>query len=496
MLLYYFSYYSVSYKRTPDTTRDCDLLAEMPKTRCGFRYNRGQYLRPCQPIFYKPRMMAEVLTVSALNRRAREMLQQSFPLLWVSGEVSNLTRATSGHMYFSLKDETAQVRCAMFRNRAQSVPWRLENGQQVEAQVLVTLFEPRGEFQLTIEGLRRAGLGVRYEAYARLREKLESDGLFAAEKKRELPRFPSRIGIVTSPQAAALRDVLTTLRRRAGHLPVILYPTPVQGEGSGEKIAAAITLAGQRAKLDSIEALIVVRGGGSIEDLWAFNEEVVARAIAACPIPVVCGIGHETDTTIADLASDRRAATPTAAAELISAGWFAATHELASLADNLRRGLRSLLEARMQRLDLLAHRLIHPGARLGCDRQTVAHLATRLFAALARRFRHDAVALERIRLRYYHARPLIQPMRGRLALAEQKLSAVARSSLAEQRGRLDMLAAALSQLSPQATLERGYSIVRDRNDKVLRDSGEIAAGDTVELLFAAGWALAEVRKTG
>ncbi len=440
--------------------------------------------------------MAEVLTVSALNRRAREMLQQSFPLLWVSGEVSNLTRATSGHIYFSLKDETAQVRCVMFRNRAQSVPWRLENGQQVEAQVLVTLFEPRGEFQLTIEGLRRAGLGARYEAYARLREKLECEGLFAAERKRELPRFPSRIGIVTSPQAAALRDVLTTLRRRAGHLPVILYPTPVQGEGSGEKIAAAMTLAGQRAKLDSIEALIVVRGGGSIEDLWAFNEEVVARAIAACPIPVVCGIGHETDTTMADLASDRRAATPTAAAELISAGWFAATHELASLADNLRHGLRSLLEARMQRLDLLAHRLIHPGARLGRDRQTVAHLATRLIAALARRFRHDAVVLERIRLRFYHARPLIQPMQGRLALAEQKLSAAAHSSLAERRGRLDTLAAALSQLSPQATLERGYSIVRDRNGKVLRDSSEIAAGDTLELLFAAGWAHAEVRKTG
>ena len=440
--------------------------------------------------------MAEVLTVSALNRRAREMLQQSFPLLWVSGEVSNLTRAASGHIYFSLKDETAQVRCVMFRNRAQSVPWRLENGQQVEAQVLVTLFESRGEFQLTIEGLRRAGLGARYEAYARLREKLEREGLFATEEKRELPRFPNRIGIVTSPQAAALRDVLTTLRRRAGHLPLILYPTPVQGEGSGEKIAAAITLAGQRAQIDSVEALIVVRGGGSIEDLWAFNEEVVARAIAACQIPVVCGIGHETDTTIADLVADSRVATPTAAAELISAGWFAATHELALLADNLRRGLRSLLEARMQRLDLLAHRLIHPGERLGRDRQTVAHIATRLFAALARKFHYDSVALERIRLRFYHARPLTQPLRSRMALAEQKLSAVGCSRLAEQRGRLDTLAAALSQLSPQATLERGYSIVRDRNGKVLHDSSEIAVGDTLDLRFATGWAHAEVSKTG
>ena len=185
-------------------------------------------------------MTAEVLTVSALNRRAREILQQSFPLLWVSGELSNLTRATSGHVYFSLKDETAQVRCVMFRNRAQSVPWRLENGQQVEAQALATLFEARGEFQLTIEGLRREGLGARYEAYTRLRDKLEREGLFAAEKKRALPRFPRRIGVVTSPQAAALGDVLTALRRRAPHLPAILYSAPVQGERAGEKMAAAM----------------------------------------------------------------------------------------------------------------------------------------------------------------------------------------------------------------------------------------------------------------
>lgn len=424
------------------------------------------------------------------------MLQQSFPLLWVSGEVSNLTRATSGHVYFSLKDEAAQVRCVMFRNRAQSVPWRLENGQQVEAQALVTLFEARGEFQLNIEGMRRAGLGARYEAYTRLREKLEREGLFAAEKKRTLPRFPRRIGIVTSPQAAALRDVLTALQRRAPHLPVILYAAPVQGEGAAEKIAAAITLAGQRFKFDSIDVLIVARGGGSIEDLWAFNEEAVARAIAACPIPVVSGIGHETDTTIADFAADSRAATPTAAAELVSAGWFAAAHELAGLADSLRRSLRSSLEARMQRLDLLAHRLIHPGARLARDRQAVAHLATRLFAALARRFRYDAVLLERLRLRLTHARPLTQPMRARVALAEQGLAAAWRSRLAEQRGHLATLAAALAQLSPQATLLRGYSIVRDGNGKVLRASSEIAAGDAVDLYFAVGWAHAKISETG
>jgi len=442
------------------------------------------------------RMAPEVLTVSVLNRRAREILQRSFPLLWVGGEVSNLTRAGSGHVYFSLKDESAQVRCVMFKSRAQSLPWRLENGQQVEAQALVTLFEARGDFQLNIEGLRRAGLGARYEAYARLLDKLEREGLFAAERKRALPRFPRRIGIVTSPQAAALHDVITALRRRAPHLPTILYPVPVQGEGAAEKIAAAIAQAGGRVGAAAIDVLIVVRGGGSIEDLWAFNEEVVARAVADCPVPVVSGIGHETDTTITDFAADRRAATPTAAAELVSAGWFAARHELATLADGLQRGLRALIEARMQRIDLLAHRLIHPGTRLERDRQALAHLATRLLAALAKRRHLDAIALDHLRLRLSRAQPLTQPLRGRLALAEQSLSAAWRNQLTTRRGRLGALAASLTQLSPQATLLRGYSIVRDRQGKVLHDSAQVAAGDAVELNFAVGWARANISETG
>lgn len=441
-------------------------------------------------------MATEVLTVSALNRLARETLQQNFPLLWVSGEISNLVRATSGHVYFSLKDETAQVRCVMFRNRAQLLPWRLENGQQLEAQALVTLFEARGDFQLNIEGLRRAGIGARYEAYARLREKLEREGLFSPEKKRPLPRFPRRVGIITSPQAAALRDVLSALRRRAPHLPVILYPAPVQGEGAAEKIATVIALAGQRLKFDAIDVLIIIRGGGSIEDLWAFNEEVVARAIAACPIPVVSGVGHETDTTIADFAADSRAATPTAAAELVSAGWFAAAHELAALDVILQRTLRVLLESRMQRLDLLFHRLVHPGEQLARNRQKVAHLATQFLAALARRLRYDAVSLEHLRRRLTQGRPPVQTARGRLALLEQRFAAAWHGRIADKRGHLGALAAALAQLSPQATLERGYSIVRKATGEVVRASSQVAAGDTVELRFAVGWAHAKISETG
>jgi len=438
-------------------------------------------------------MIAEVLTVSQLNRLARELLQQNFPLFWVSGEISNLTRATSGHVYFSLKDESAQVRCVMFRNRAQLVAWRLENGQQIEAQALVTLYEARGEFQLNIEGLRRAGIGALFEAYARLREKLEREGLFAAEKKQPLPRFPRCIGIISSPQAAALRDIITTLQRRAPHLPVVLYPVPVQGEGAAAKIAAAIQSAGRRNECD---VLIVARGGGSIEDLWAFNDESVARAIVACRLPVISGIGHETDTTIIDFVADRRAATPTAAAELVSAGWFVASHELATLCSGLRRSLRTLVETRMQRLDLLAHRLLHPGARVRQDRQHVAHLSTRLHAALAKRLRHHAVALEGWRWQLRQARPSTWAHASRLALAKQKLGAATTRRLAQPRQRLGELAAALAQLSPQATLERGYSIVRGSNGEVVNRSSQLVRGDIVGLHFAHGWANGRIEQKG
>jgi len=428
-------------------------------------------------------MVAEVLTVSQLNRLARDVLQQSFPLFWVNGEISNLTRAASGHVYFSLKDESAQVRCVMFRNRAQSLAWRLENGQQVEAQALVTLYEARGEFQLNIEGLRRAGAGALFEAYTRLREKLEREGLFAADKKRQLPRFPRCIGIVSSPQAAALRDVITTMQRRAPHVQLILYPVPVQGEGAASKIAAAIRTANARSEC---EVLIVARGGGSIEDLWAFNDESLARAIAACPLPVICGIGHETDTTIADFVADRRAATPTAAAELASAGWFAAAHELAALHLTLQRTMRSHLETRMQRIDLVAHRLVHPGARLLNHRHAQAHLGTRLAAALARRLRRESIGLERHRARLNRLRPAFEVPLATLALLAQRLTSATSSLLTARSAKLSEVKVALAQLNPAATLQRGYSVVRDSCGNVVRASSQVAAGETIELDFAHG----------
>ncbi|MBI5785656.1 MAG: exodeoxyribonuclease VII large subunit [Rhodocyclales bacterium] len=414
-------------------------------------------------------VLPEILSVAELNRLARSLIEREFPLLWIAGEVSNLTRAPSGHWYFTLKDADAQVRCAMFRSRAQSVSWRLENGQQVEARALVTLYEARGEFQLNVEALRRAGLGKLYEAFLRLKEKLAADGLFAEERKRALPRFPRRIGIVTSPRAAALRDVLVTLGRRAPTLPCVVYPTLVQGAEAAGQIADAIRVAGERSECD---LLLLVRGGGSLEDLWSFNEEAVARAVAACPIPVIAGIGHETDLTIADLAADRRAPTPTAAAELASAGWFEAAAETAQFGVALRSGMRASLERRMQRVDLLARRLVHPAERLARSRQRLDHLASRLTGAA------DRLAASR---------------QGRMADLRLRL-ARARPNLERQRTLLAALAAGLTALNPQAALARGYALVRTPDGELVRSHRQLAEGMALRLRFAEGGANALVSK--
>jgi exodeoxyribonuclease VII large subunit len=411
--------------------------------------------------------MTEILSVSELNRLARRMLEQEFPLCWIGGEVSNLTRAASGHVYFSLKDDLAQVRCAMFRSRAQLLPWRLENGQQVELRALVTLYEARGEFQLNVEEMRRAGIGKLYEAFVRLREQLSREGLFAPERKRPLPRYPRRVGIVTSPQAAALRDVIAAFARRAPHVELILYPTPVQGAEAPAAIVTALAAARARNECD---VLLVVRGGGSIEDLQAFNDEAVARELAVAPAPTIAGIGHETDTTIVDYAADHRAATPTAAAELASAGWFDAAAELRDLDRGLRRNLRERIEARMQAVDRLALRLAHPAARLAAVRQRLDLLARRLQAAMRQRL----------------------AMRPGLDRLEHRLRQTMAGRLADGRHRLARCHGALAALSPQATLERGYAIARTADGAIVRDAGRLNAGECLHLRFAAGSADAVV----
>jgi exodeoxyribonuclease VII large subunit len=437
-------------------------------------------------------IFTNILTVSELNRQARLLLEQRFPLLWVSGEVSNLTRAASGHIYFSLKDAQAQVRCVMFRSRAQLLPWKLDNGQQVEAQALVTLYEARGDFQLNMEGMRRAGIGRLYELFVRLREKLTAEGLFDADRKREIPRFPRRIGIITSPQAAALRDVIAAFARRAPHVELVIYPTLVQGAEAPAAIVAALETAAARAECD---LLLIVRGGGSIEDLWAFNDEAVARAIAVSPAQTISGVGHETDTTIADYVADQRAATPTAAAELASAGWFEAAAELDDLTRTLRRTLQQDLEARMQAVDRLALRLIHPAQRLATSHQGLELLGRRLQTATQHALGSRRTKLADLELRLSRARPTLQPARQQFDQMSYRLSQAAQHLITRQSDRLARCGSALNALSPTATLQRGYSIVLGADGQIVRDASRLANGERLNLRFAQGEATAVVENT-
>ncbi len=386
------------------------------------------------------------LTVSVLNQQVRAHLEAAFPLLWVAGEISNLTRAASGHIYFSLKDNTAQVRCVMWRSRAQTLGWQPKNGDQVEARALVSFYEPRGEFQLSVEVLRQAGQGALFERFLRLKAELESAGLFAPERKQALPPYPHKIGIVTSLQAAALRDVLSTLHRRAPQVRIDIFPTAVQGEGAATQIAAALQAAGA----SDCALVILCRGGGSIEDLWPFNEAIVAHAIAACPHPVISGVGHETDFTIADFVADQRAATPTAAAELATPEQAALHHAIARQQERLHRASRRRLADLQQRLDRLADKLIHPAENLARQREKLGLLTQRL-------------------------------SRASLRLHEQR------------RARLLRLADNLKQLDPLAVLGRGYALVTDARGQALRDSGQTHVGADLQIRLAHGQIRAAVK---
>jgi exodeoxyribonuclease VII large subunit len=435
----------------------------------------------------------QVISVSELNRIARETLERNLPLLWVAGEVSNFKRYESGHCYFTLKDAQAQVDCVMFRHRAQLQGWVPRDGMQVEVRALPTLYEARGKFQLNVEVMRRAGLGALYEAFERLKAKLEKEGLFDPARKRPLPRFPRMIGVVTSPQAAALRDVLTTLRRRMPQLPVVIYPAPVQGEGAASRIAAAVAAAGERRDCD---VLIICRGGGSIEDLWAFNEEAVARAILACSVPVVSGIGHETDFTISDFVADVRAPTPTSAAELASPDRRELSQQVAHFAQRLWRNARRGLENRMQRLDILSRRLVHPGERIRNQLGELRHLAARLSAASARALEDHAWRLREAGLRLTACAPAVAELRSSCVELARRLRGAARRRLEAATALAARLDAHLKHLNPQSVLERGYSITHDPRGAVVRDAGQLAVGEALRTTFSKGWAEATVTRKG
>jgi exodeoxyribonuclease VII large subunit len=389
-----------------------------------------------------------VVSVSELNRRVRILLENQFETLWVGGELSNVKKAPAGHWYFCLKDKDASVDCAVWQSRARFLDFKPENGMQVEVRARVTLYEKNGAYQLSVEEMRRAGLGVLYERFEKMKAKLEAEGLFEAARKRAIPRFPRRIGLVTSPSAAALRDVLITLGRRAPMIPVVIYPSLVQGEGAAGQIARAIERANAHARCDVI---IVCRGGGSLEDLWAYNEEIVARAIAASAIPVVSGIGHETDFSIADFVADLRAATPTAAAAAASPDRAALLESLAAARRRLGRDLERLLERATQRLDIAQRRLLKPSERVARQRERLADLRRHLRSAFLHGHRARTSGLESLR-------------------------------------------ASLGHLDPTQVLSRGYSIVRDPDGHVRRSSAGLAAGAKLDIMFSEGGAEAEVTR--
>ncbi|HSC47233.1 MAG TPA: exodeoxyribonuclease VII large subunit [Gammaproteobacteria bacterium] len=436
-----------------------------------------------------------MFTVSELNRSVRTLLEGSYTLLWIEGELSNLSRPTSGHLYFSLKDPQAQVRCALFRNRATLLRFKPADGMHVLLRARVGLYEPRGDFQLIVEHMEEAGSGALQRAFEELKKRLAAEGLFDAALKRPLPTAPRTIGVITSQSGAALRDILSVIRRRCPLARVILYPVPVQGEGAGGKIAAMLRAASTRGECD---VLILARGGGSLEDLWAFNEEGVARAIRASAIPVVSGVGHEIDFTIADFAADLRAPTPSGAAELVTPDMDAWRRTLVQQGQRLALGQARLIGAFGERLDWCVERLrqLHPGRVLRDRYQRLDELQARL----ARRFT-ASLAERQMRLAGLAVRLAARSPRERLHAASEQLSyllhrldAAAHNRLQALGGRLALAMRALDAVSPLATLRRGYAIVSDAaNGAVISHAAAARPGQSIRTRLSDGTLTAEVK---
>lgn len=411
-----------------------------------------------------------VLTVSQLNRRVARLLEDGVPRLWVAGEISNFTRAASGHWYFSIKDEAAAVRAVMFRGRAQTVGFVPEAGGRYEFRVQVSLYEPRGDYQVQVESLRQAGRGDLHEAFLRLRDRLTEEGLIDPARRRPLPALPRTVGVVTSLSAAALRDVLSVMARRAPHVRVVVYPAQVQGRDAAPQLCAALERAAERAEIDT---LLLVRGGGSLEDLWCFNDEALARRIAASPVPVISGVGHETDFTIADFVADLRAPTPTAAAELCCEDRAQVLGRLQAARDLLVRGQRRRLEHAAIRLDRARAQLVSPAQRLQLRRQRLEFAARRLQAGLDR---------------------LLRERRQRPPAALERLSAGLDGLLQRRHRRLDAVLAALGALDPHRVLGRGYALVRRVDGTIVKNALDLKIHEPIEIEFGQGRAQAEVTR--
>ncbi|MEN9704180.1 MAG: hypothetical protein RLZZ393_59 [Pseudomonadota bacterium] len=434
-----------------------------------------------------PRPARDVYSVGRLNREVRLLLESGLPAIWVEGEISNFSAPASGHWYFTLKDRDAQIRCAMFRQRNLGVGFRPKDGQLLQVRGRVGLYEPRGDYQLVVEQLEDAGEGALKREFERLKARLAAEGLFDDLSKRPLPRMPRRIAVITSATGAALRDVLHILARRFPPAAILIHPVPVQGAAAAPAIMAALDYASDRAECDVV---ILARGGGSLEDLWCFNDEGVARAIRRSALPVVTGIGHETDFTIADFAADLRAPTPSGAAQLVVPDRLALGQQLGGLLGRLRLAVHRQVSHRAQHQAALAHRLqqTHPGTRLAQQAQRLDELEQRLATTTNRDLSLRTIHLGALATRLDGAQPghRIARFGDKTASMEQRLRSALAASLSRSRQRLALAARALSAVSPLAVLDRGYAIATTPSGEAIRDASRLAAGDELQLRMARG----------
>jgi exodeoxyribonuclease VII large subunit len=440
---------------------------------------------------------ATALTVSQLNRQARTLLEQGLARLWVEGEVSNLARPASGHLYFRLKDESAQIGAAFFRNRQRGPTIGLKNGDHVLAYGQVSLYEARGDYQLIVEQVEPAGEGVLKRRYDALRKKLDAEGLFDESRKLAIPEVPRCIGVITSPSGAAVRDVLTVLRRRFPAVPVVIYPSAVQGDAAAPELLAALQTALRRKECDVV---LLTRGGGSLEDLWAFNDEALARAIAASEIPIVSAVGHEIDFTIADFVADVRAPTPSGAAELIVPDRQAWLRTIDSLSQRMSLQGRRVLQEKAQTLDGLGRRLTasSPAMRLARQRDRMQEFHRRMAAAMSTGVHRDRDRLQDLRGALLQVSPAVRVERslGYVNELARRLASAGRQSITKRMQALGLAARALDAVSPLATLERGYAIVTDAvTGKALVRAGDVEAGNDIVAKLSEGELLATVKES-
>ncbi len=436
----------------------------------------------------------DVFSVSRLNREVRDILEGNFPLIWLEGELSNVARPASGHIYFSLKDESAQVSCAMFRGRNQLIKFKPENGLQVLVRARVSVYEARGNYQLIVESMEEAGDGALRRAFEELKKKLASEGLFDETHKKPLPDLPKQIGVITSPSGAAIRDILTVLKRRFPSIPVVIYPVPVQGEDARTKIARMLKQVSERKECDVI---ILARGGGSLEDLWSFNEEIVARAIFDSDIPVISAIGHEIDFTIADFVADTRAATPSMAAELVTPDqqeWLQSVRYIQSRLFNL---VQKNLQQSTQRLDWLSKRLRHPGRYLQDVAQRLDEQEQRMKNAIRSSIRHAVAKVSELHAHINQHTPLHR-IKEQQQLSQNLFHRMHRSQhdiINNKQQNIALLARALDAVSPLATLDRGYAIVNKiPENKLIRKASELETGDRIETRLGKGKIISTVTK--